>query len=291
MRFLCVSSIIGTFLSGIVILVVWIVVVNDGMGSYTGGCVKRLNSFLNNMRYWGVYHNFYEIAADDYRHLFLGEHKGVYVLCVITMIFCFLGSTITGIIGFCYALLYLITGILKTIIFLCCFAVIIYRTRYDKQCESYRNMSRVIDGDDYYMRYLFDHDRIKTMKNTYRPYELLWGSSMAFIIASVYQIGCAIVLVYRETTNPPTPPQPTQSSPELSPIPTPKAKTMNVMQLGHVVHIEQPTEIEETGTIDESRSEPPIDLGISSEHSVGFEDPDSDNGTSIDIGGVDSDRD
>ena len=144
-------------------------------------------------------------------------------------------------------------------------------------------------GDDYYTESRLDHYGITMMKYSYRAYEFLWGSSMAFIIASVYQIGCAIVLVYRETAGPSTNPQPTHSPPELTS--TPKAKTMNLMELGHVVHIEQPAEIKETGIIDESMSEPPIDLSIFYEHSVGFEDLDSDNGTSIGPGGFDSDCD
>ena len=125
MGFLSVSSIIGTILSAIAILAFWIIAINDGMGSQ--GCIKTLS-------YFGIYHSFYEVATDDYRRLFFGTHKGVYLLCIITMIFCFLGSIITAIMGCCKALLYLIAGILKTIIFICCFAVIIHRARYNKQC-------------------------------------------------------------------------------------------------------------------------------------------------------------
>ena len=287
MVFLRISSAFGILFSAIAMCVCWILAIGDEeIGNEIRGCIALLGS--GSLTY--DYGNFYEVAADDYRHLFFGGHKRVSTLCLITIIVFLFLPIITAIMARYRDSLYLITGILESIIFLCFFTLVIDRTRYNKQCEYYKNVQRVKGGNADLER-IFYSDKIAAMKNIYKSYEFIWGSSIAFIIASAYQIGCAIVLIYRgrkkdEAENEPK----VESEPE--PLPTPERQTESPRQVDRVVQIGQSAETMRTGIIDENKSEPTINLGISNEHPVDFESSGlSSNGTSIDPAGVNSDRD
>jgi len=201
--------------------VCWILAIIDDAEEYKiRGCIRLVNT----MRSEYSYGNFYQIAADDYRHLFFGGHKDVVVLWIITIGFCLFVSITTAIRAYYRTLLYLITAILNSIIFLCCFTVVIDRTRYNKQCEYYKSMLRV-RNEHINLQTVFCSEKIRTMKNIYKSYEFIWGSSVAFIIASGYQIGCAIILIYRERKKDepePGPKSKTKGEPESEPRLTPE---------------------------------------------------------------------
>lgn len=196
MNFLSTSSSIAIALAGILIMICWFIAIDDTASKGGGhrGCIERLHETRG---YADLIPSkcFTEELNSHY-----GLHEDIYILCRICSAVCGILWIITGLTVCISRTIYLLAGIGSSIAFLIVFAVVIERTRYNHQCELYTELMHCLYGSTKYelVWYTFTSNSAVAMKNMYNSYELIWGSSLACIIVGVYQIICAIVLVYRE---------------------------------------------------------------------------------------------
>jgi len=184
MGFLTTSSAGASFLAGVVIITCWLIAIHDDVliRRKCGGCIRNLRKHISDMQ-GGSLKNYYKLNKDAYLITF--------ILSIIIGGF----WMITGALAFVKPMFHLISGIITTIIFICTFAPLVDRMRFNEQCRLYsegikKNFNQICGGTN--------SEHVRTMKYIYSSYELFWASSMACFIFAGYQIICAIAAVYDE---------------------------------------------------------------------------------------------
>jgi len=187
MAFLTTSSAGASFLAGVVIITCWLITIHDDVliRRKCGGCIRELRKSINDMNK-GDLKSYYKLNKDAYLITF--------ILSLIIGGF----WMITAALAFVKPMFHLISGIVTTIIFICTFAPLVDRMRFNEQCRLHservnKNFINICgEGSDH----------VRTMKYIHSSYELFWASSMACFIFAGYQIICAIAAVYDERMNP-----------------------------------------------------------------------------------------
>eukprot|EP00826_Nyctotherus_ovalis_P035246 TRINITY_DN3011_c0_g3_i2.p1 TRINITY_DN3011_c0_g3~~TRINITY_DN3011_c0_g3_i2.p1 ORF type:complete len:409 (-),score=80.23 TRINITY_DN3011_c0_g3_i2:142-1368(-) len=196
MGFLSISSFAAIVSSTIVIITCWFVATSDKSSNIKAitGCIEAFHEARS------IYKHSGKSCFSPDLNSFYGTHKDAFVICRVLSIVCGFFWILTGISAFIKPKVCLILGIISNILFVCSFTTVVSRTRYNEQCELYREMASCMYGEEGYETAgrAFDKDEAVAMKGMYKSYELLWGSSIVSFITGAYQIACAIVLVYRE---------------------------------------------------------------------------------------------
>lgn len=186
MGFLSASSSALIFCAGLGIMVCWTIASGDSYlkDDTCGGCIYLFHQSLNNAPIKLKSH--YRLSKDAFPYLLtFGLVCGVLWMATAFLVV--------------KAKYYLIFGITGTTIFICVFVPLLERMRRNKLCKLY---AEIMEEDD--MEKVWK-DECKSeghwqLKHMYDSYEIFWGSSIAFFLMSVYQIACAIALVYEDRT-------------------------------------------------------------------------------------------
>eukprot|EP00826_Nyctotherus_ovalis_P057357 TRINITY_DN7837_c0_g1_i4.p1 TRINITY_DN7837_c0_g1~~TRINITY_DN7837_c0_g1_i4.p1 ORF type:complete len:193 (+),score=37.59 TRINITY_DN7837_c0_g1_i4:182-760(+) len=83
--------------------------------------------------------------------------------------------------------------------FICTFTPLVELMRFDRQCYNYLEIhtglvDRTVTG-------LFPRGVGWAIKHKNQSYEIFWGSSIACFLLAIYQIGCAIAMVYDSSSS------------------------------------------------------------------------------------------
>jgi len=186
MGFLAVSSSVLVFCAGLGVIVCWTVVSGDKYhkDGDCGGCIYLLHQSIDESP---------------------SELKGYYKLSKNSYPYLLSFGIVIGVIWITTAFLvvkpryYLVSGIIGAIAFICVFVPLLERMRRNQACKLY---ARIKDDD---LADLWEGeckiDDHWLLKHMYDSYDLFWGSALAFIFISMYQMACAIALVYEEEVN------------------------------------------------------------------------------------------
>eukprot|EP01022_Parablepharisma_sp_SALTPOND_P005969 TRINITY_DN1242_c0_g1_i1.p6 TRINITY_DN1242_c0_g1~~TRINITY_DN1242_c0_g1_i1.p6 ORF type:complete len:431 (-),score=58.71 TRINITY_DN1242_c0_g1_i1:40-1332(-) len=187
MKFLAVSSSAAVAIAGLLVLVCWIIVAHDdkAFSGECGGCIRMLHKAL------GESSNLSDDLIDYYK-----LHKNAYPLLVAFGVICALCWFGTSALAFIRAKYYLIAGALSTVLFVCVFAPILDRIRNDQPCSVYQRVKGT--STDAWIDYGCKTEDNWMEKHRYDSYDLFWGSSLACLLLAVYQIACAVPMVYEE---------------------------------------------------------------------------------------------
>lgn len=183
-EFLRLTSALGVILTGILVLVLWILAANDkgteGDGRY--GC-KGCNRIVHDALRDDYYINNPVYGFDDDLNTWAMNNRNPFPLLIAFGIILGVFWMITGAIGFLarteyMAKLYFIMGILTYVIFVIMFPIIIERITWaNAHCSGPNAVCR--------------NDREWIEKRGYDSYEWFWGSSLVAFILGAYQIAAA----------------------------------------------------------------------------------------------------
>lgn len=176
MKFLAHTSAVGIGMAGILIFVCWIVAAKDHTDKSPGGCIQM---FHDNIK-----HN------KDLKNYYM-RNQHAFAILISFGVICGLLWIVTALLAFIKATYYLMVGIITTLMFICSFVPLVEIIRFQRQCEAILTEMNLL---------ISFKDARWEVKHINDSYEIFWGTSIACFLLAVYQIGCAIAMVYEEST-------------------------------------------------------------------------------------------
>ncbi len=199
LELLRLSSAVGVILTGILVLVLWVLAANDkgtqGDGQYYGckGCNRIVHDALRD----DYYKNTPAYGFSDSLNTWTLNNRDPFSILIAFGIILGVFWMITGAIGFLarseyMAKLYFISGVVTYLIFVIIFPIIIERITWaNAHCTGPAAVCR--------------SDREWLEKHSYESYEWFWGTSLVAFIVGAYQVVSAAYIWARHIPEIPKP--------------------------------------------------------------------------------------
>ena len=180
------TSAIGVILTGIIILILWIIAAND-----------RGNDDAGRYQCRGCNYLFHDALANDKvkfgnsdLNTWVKNNRNPYPILIAFGVILGVFWMVTGAIGFLagtkfMAWIYLIVGVVTYIMFVVIFPIIVERISFVQStyCQSLWNASCKIDSD-------------WTVKHSLESYQHFWGAALVGFLLGAYQIASATYLIH-----------------------------------------------------------------------------------------------